>query len=1003
MKITLALRLAFLSCAAPLALAQDPAPRLLGLPTPSATTVPAPEPASLNAISNDGRWMLFTSASDRLTTNDLNAASDVFLFDRTTGKTALLSTGADGRSGNGTSFAAGMSADVSRVVFQSRASNLVSNDTNGAWDVFVRDVAAGTNMLISRAKNGGSSTGPATDPRISADGRYVIFRSPARDLAPGPVLAGDNVYRRDILDGRTECLTSNLPPPSNAQSHLTSLAVTTDAQALVMSVDFGTAMSNLMTWKDLASGRSAICTTRLPGGFWVGGWPTWSFTHRGPAISADHRFVAFRTESYRSKYESIFGLSVSDMERGNNKLLTLRTNALLGWYTNHTFAWRQAFPASALVAELSADGRFVAYSAPLPSYDRSLPPHATNANGPSQVYLHDAQTQTTFLVSATPDGLTPANADATDARVTPDGRGVAFLSRATNLVAGATSDGLRAFWFDREAGTLQLIAELGEALAADAPLVLSPGGDWLAVSAPGVDGTNTFYVFDTRSKTSSSVTLVPAVSESITARGWIGVQAAGVSADGRYVALTAFPPEPAGGTNHMQVYRLDTHTGSRELLSQGVDGDLANGHPTPPSISADGSQVLFVSAATNLVAEDTNRVTDVFVHTVSTGRRQVLHGGPISLSSPAQAESLLSPDGSYAFVRFLTNYPRFQFGLADVGSDAVSGALPGVVQGIPSFSRTGHRMAVSIGVSPSVVGARIELHDPAAWLAASTDPVPALWTSASPASQPVLSADGERVAYFHISTAGTNAVVLMDWARNQPLFTQLFDRQVPSSLGLSADGRVLVWISPGSGATNLNQVWRADVDTGVVTLVSVASDGTSEGNGDSRSATISADGRYVAFASLTDNLVPDDTNGARDIFLRDLQTGQTLLVSRTPAGAPGTGWSLQPFFSADGHSLFFLSHAPDLAPGDYNQAVDLFKLEIVGDSSPLLVIRHNLTTHQAQLLWNGQPGRRYAIEFKETVEAVVWTRRPGEFTGDAPVDMDTSAAPHRFFRVIALP
>jgi hypothetical protein len=166
---------------------------------------------------------------------------------------------------------------------------------------------------------------------------------------------------------------------------------------------------------------------------------------------------------------------------------------------------------------------------------------------------------------------------------------------------------------------------------------------------------------------------------------------------------------------------------------------------------------------------------------------------------------------------------------------------------------------------------------------------------------------------------------------------------------------------------------------------------------------ISADGRYIAFASLADNLVPDDLNQAKDVFLRDRQTGQTLLVSRGPGGLPGNGWCLQPFFSADGHSLFFLSHASDLAAGDANQTVDLFKVEIVSETNLLLVIRRDLSTGQAHLLWPAQTGKQYAIEFKDSLESADWTRMPGTFDGTAAVDVDPQASARRFFRLVVLP
>ena len=163
--------------------------------------MPAPETILLHAVSDDARWLLITASSDRLGADDRNGAADVFVLDRTTGTATLISTDADGHSGNGTSLAGGMSADGSRVVFQTRASNLISNDGNRTWDVLIRDLTTGTNGLANLAVGGTNSTGPATEPRLSADGRYVVFISPARDLAPGACLPGVNLYRRDLLDG----------------------------------------------------------------------------------------------------------------------------------------------------------------------------------------------------------------------------------------------------------------------------------------------------------------------------------------------------------------------------------------------------------------------------------------------------------------------------------------------------------------------------------------------------------------------------------------------------------------------------------------------------------------------------------------------------------------------------------------------------------------------------------------------------------------------------------
>jgi hypothetical protein len=109
----------------------------------------------------------------------------------------------------------------------------------------------------------------------------------------------------------------------------------------------------------------------------------------------------------------------------------------------------------------------------------------------------------------------------------------------------------------------------------------------------------------------------------------------------------------------------------------------------------------------------------------------------------------------------------------------------------------------------------------------------------------------------------------------------------------------------------------------VVQLVSVASDGT-QGNDGSGGASISANGRYVAFVSGASNLVPGDTNGVDDVFVHDRLTGQTTRVSVASDGTQGNGDSWWPSISADGRYVAFESRASNLVPRDTNGAWDVF-------------------------------------------------------------------------------
>lgn len=148
---------------------------------------------------------------------------------------------------------------------------------------------------------------------------------------------------------------------------------------------------------------------------------------------------------------------------------------------------------------------------------------------------------------------------------------------------------------------------------------------------------------------------------------------------------------------------------------------------------------------------------------------------------------------------------------------------------------------------------------------------------------------------------------------------------------ISADGR---YVSFASHATNLvpndtNQeydIFVHDRLTGETTRVNLSSAGT-EANGTSRYPSISGDGRYVCYVSMASNLVPNDRNAASDVFLHDRQTGRTVLVSRNSAGIQANDSCLYPVVSADGRFVAYYSDATNLVPGDLNHARDIFFFE----------------------------------------------------------------------------
>ncbi len=150
---------------------------------------------------------------------------------------------------------------------------------------------------------------------------------------------------------------------------------------------------------------------------------------------------------------------------------------------------------------------------------------------------------------------------------------------------------------------------------------------------------------------------------------------------------------------------------------------------------------------------------------------------------------------------------------------------------------------------------------------------------------------------------------------------------VSSTPVVSADGNVVAF---ASAATNLTGGGRAGPDdiyvrsgAGQITDVSVAVDG-GPANGPSLQPAISADGRYVAFASAASNLVSGDTNGVSDVFVRDLATDTTTRVSVGRGGAEANGASAMPAISATGAAISFDSAATNLVADDHNAINDVF-------------------------------------------------------------------------------
>ena len=153
--------------------------------------------SDIPSISANGRYVAFHSFATNLVSDDTNFAADIFVHDRVTGQTTLVSVASDGTQGNDNSDGFSLSANGRYVAFHSFAANLLSGDTNSTSDVFIHDRASGQTTRVSVASNGTQGNGGSYDPSISATGGSVAFYSDASNLVSGDTNSIGDVFVHD--------------------------------------------------------------------------------------------------------------------------------------------------------------------------------------------------------------------------------------------------------------------------------------------------------------------------------------------------------------------------------------------------------------------------------------------------------------------------------------------------------------------------------------------------------------------------------------------------------------------------------------------------------------------------------------------------------------------------------------------------------------------------------------------------------------------------------------
>lgn len=907
----------------------------------------------LAEVSREGRYVLFESDASNLVANDSNGARDVFVRDLVRGVTMHASVNAAGEgSGNGESASASISRDGRYVVFESDATNLVAGDTNGLRDVFVRDLVDGITTLVSRATdNVAPGNGAADTAAISADGRLVLFRSSASNLAAGDTNKLADLFVRDLAAGITTNLTGTLR-----------------AFTLAGSESYQFALG--------AEGRHVVF--RAGDGYTLGRNPDDGVIYWWDLRAATNVVVAkLNTAVLRGELEAL------DISADGGQVIYASNGSIWRW--NAVTQVTEAVATNGLslrpVMTSTSDGRWVAY------LNTVINPVSGAPVGDVQILLRDLATNSTRLVSVRPDGSPGVGNDIAIPSLSDDGRWVAFDSLDARLAPGDVNRTYDVFIRDVGAGVTIMAS----------------------TARPGISST--------------------------TGDGMSRFEPAAVSVDGRFLIYSSSVETlVANDTNGFgDIFLFDRDRGTNLLVSVDLQGaGSANGISSAAILSANGQVTGFFSTASNLTADKTDNATDFYVRDLARGVTRRIDPTRLPGSdSTGITLPALSGDGKY---------------LAFASGDTVY-RLDLVADTITTMLRVGSKLNFAFSGDGRWIALSGNLFSQQLW-DATTGKVTRI-ANLSPATafdSFRFAADGGALFYSYLASGLYYQVVAVDLpALTQTTISLNLSGKPQASiakpdLAASADGNFVAFVSTDgkltAGDTNkLRDVFVRDRRAGTNILVSVNATGTASGNGVSDNPRISADGRYVLFRSDATDLVPGEAIPAAAIFLRDLQTGVTRLVSRNFGGTGGSSIRVSPpSLSADGSTAYFASFADDLVADDGNAQQDVFFVRLGagtagltdsdGDGLPddwerqffgdltrdgsgdfdadgfsdrdelgagtnpanreswLRIELDRETTGEWSLRWPSVAGKFYRVQYRVTLDGGAWTDVPGETTGD---------------------
>jgi len=808
------------------------------------------------------------------------------------------------------------STDGRYVVFVSTAPNLVAGDRNHAADVFVRDRLLGHTILVSVATNGLAGNAASRAPAISDDGAWIAFESDASDLVAGDTNKATDVFLRDMIHGVTILASvSTNGGFGNFGSHQPRLLG--DGSQ----VFFESAASNLdrrdtNTVSDLFVFSRADQTVHLLTRQWKnnGSPANTYYSWNGPwDVSADGQRLVFQSKApylILSDTKSVQDVFVCDGLTGTNRLVNATSAG----------AWPTLDSGN---ASMSRDGRWVAFesAASLMAADQSTP------GSQSDIYLRDLSSNTLSLISINTNGIVSSSAAASfGPRLSGDGSAVLFFSLANDLVAHDTnSTTADLFVRDVAAGSTTRLGPVESSFSGPMPAI-SDNGQIIA----WLDQNEQLHRLDRSGPTDLVLAAGVALAEPF------------LTGDGRFL-LFAATPRAMGATDPspwLNVYLYDNASNQLDLVSVPEGGAMADTAgaglwPAAASISQDGRLIAFSTSAPDLVADDTNQVSDVLVRDLvsQTNLNVSLAAGPLTSRRGPSLRAVLSQSGRFlAYEAILDTAASpgsldtpFSLLVCDLEQQTnlfVSGLGKAGLLARQSLSSNGTFLTFQskdTNASP-LANARSQVY----WRDL-TQPTNCLVSrhrdgvhaSSMDASMPVSSLDGRYVAFL---SAGTDLVTNSVTGTNAYLWdaqTGQLQLLTMTTNNTGSGGAVEVRF-PGGGS-----LLAVQVSTNLL-LFDAAAPGTPEVLMDADQASATPDGRWLAVRRRAD-YVPQDTNQLPDIYLLDRSNATVEVVSLDRPQAAGiAGESFAPQLSPDGRYVAFLSRSARLVAGDLNGLTDVF-------------------------------------------------------------------------------